>query len=855
MDYIVQHAVDNVWCSPRQDRSYRMRPKRISRVGGEVVQIESDWIDVNLPDSRNYYHVYQIGGLYPDFLGLFPVQNKWVSLTEICNKMGMIAEMYSINGFMTAKSETYYMVTRANNLILATRKRDNKLGIKYDLEDLFFRVYTNAFFQSQRSNDRPERVVTKGYVPALMEDILRIQQEYLTYKNKTVGYAWAIINGKFAETISPLNCKIGDLVDWVYDGSVQKVVEYEISKLPGFDSTLDTQRKYLLHYPGTGTRIDYKDDLELFMIERPAVGSTTGITYHQNTEKALRMVTHRDYAISSQVMDAFVDGHPTWTDKRKLRILMLVRDSGYNRPLTFENNRIHELYKLNDNQILPAMVGEYAAVPNWNAAVLEASNYPKVMGKQYYSDFTRQEVQDMYGYNAISKIVGDTPLRVSVVNGARVIKLPVTYQARATAFEYDERGVLLGWFFHTNSSAYGVTQPTTALVEFFVGYGNQFLDEVYDQKTSVIDPTFNYRMYVCDKVDGVAQGNWRDVTDTGQYAIQNGVLTWLINMVNFSTLVRSDKQGISSPVTLTLVEGIMEFTMSKFVTKNGVTQSEAFDVPMGELDLIMNGRSLIENIDYIVKFPKVIFFNKKYLYEPQTTNQQIAFRYMGFCKKDLTMENNVDQGFLKWELLSRNATFNIRDDRVLRIIFDGRVCHRDDLKFSESDQAYVFPNIYNGLPYQVRDAMVPMRPYTNGDSYKLREASRVIDKAVSEYLSMALPEPVQTVPNVINERYPIYSPFMCRVIYQLLAGVIQIDESMVQYTPEYVRSKCQAYEYILPFDPTQDANTIDPDFVIIHPVFHNNVMKVTVSQFNFLQQVNITYTGNKLVLNHFLQLA
>lgn len=855
MDYIVKHAIDNVWCSPRQDRSYRLRPKRISRVGGEVVQIESDWIDVFLPDSRNYYHVYQIGNLHPDFLGLFPVKNKWVSLTEVSNKMGMIADMYSINGFMTPKSETYYMVTRANNLILATRKRDAQLGIKYDSEDLFFRVYTNAFFQSQRSNNRVERVVTKGYNPARSVDILTIQQEFLTYKNKPNGYAWAYINGKFAETISPLNVKVGDMVDWIYDSSVQKVVEYEIGKLPGFESTLDTERKYLLHYPGTTTRIEYKDDLDLFMVERPAVGPSNGIYYHQNTDKAVRMVTHRDYSVSTQILDAFVAGHPRWTDPKKLRLIALIRESGYDRPLVFEDNRIHELYKLKEEQILPAMVGEYAAVPNWNAAVLEAAGYPKLMAQKQYTDFTVQKVQDAYGYNALSKVVGDTPLRVTTINGARIVKLPIVYQAACTAFEYDANGVLLGWMFHTNASAYNVSESNTALIEFFIGYGNQFLDEVYDQKTQPIDPAYSYRMYVCDKIDGIPQGNWKDVSDTGQYTVVNGVLTWFINMTNFSTLVRSDKQGITVVTSVHTYEGHLEFDLFKVSTKNGISGRENFDVPMGELELIMNGRSLIEHVDYIVHFPKVIIFNKKYLVNPNTAEQQVAIRYMGFCKKDLSMETNVDRGFIKWGLMSRNATFNLRDDRVLRITFDGRVWHRDDLKFSEADQAYLLPNIYNGLPYQIRDVMVPMKPYVNGDAYALREKSRVIDKAVSDYLTMALPEPAQSVPNVIPERYPIFSPFMCRVIYQLLSGAITIDESMGQYTPAYVRSKCASYEYILPFDPTQDANTINPDYVIIHPVFHNNVTKVTLAQYNFLQQVNVTYTGNKLVLNHFLELV
>lgn len=832
-----------------------MRPKRISHFGGEVVQIESDWLTVYLPDRQNYYHVYQIGNLHADFLGLFPVKNKWISLTEVCNQMGMIAELYTIKGFQLPKFQTYYMVTSANNLIIATRKRDDRIGVDYNTEDLYFRVYTNAFFQSQRSNDHVEMIVTKGGVPAVVEDILLMQQELTAYKNKPMGYAWAIINGFFAEEITPFNCKVGDLVEWIYDSSVKTVVEYEIDKLPAFDSTLDLQRKYLLHYAGDAKTIEYKDDLELFLVERPPIGPANGLYHHQNTAKAVRMVTHRDYAVSAQIVTAFVDGHPTWTDPLKLRILALIRESGYDRPLVFENNRIHELYKLPDNKILPAMVGEYAAVPNWQAATLEAAMYTELMGLEKYTDFNRANAQEAFGYNAISKLVGESPLKVEVNNGQRLLHVPETYQLRATAFEYDKDGVLIGWYEHTNAAGYMVNASNSTLVEFFVGHGNQFLDETYNVKIQTLDPTLNYRMYVCDKIDGQWQNNWRDVTATGQYAIQNDQLTWIINLNNFVTLVRSDKQSVIYQVEGDASEGHIEFNLTKLQFTNGQVGYDNFDVPMGVLELTMNGRPLIKNIDWVINFPKVVIHNKKYLVNPETETQDIVVRFSGFCNADLSMDDVADVGFVKWELLSRNSTFNIRDDRVLRIVCDGRLYHRDSLKFSEEDQAYLLPNAMNGVPYQVRDQMVPMRTYADGDSYTLRQASRVIDKAVSDYLTAQLPEPNQPVPNVIDERYPVYSPFLSRIIFDLLNGVIEIDVAQMPFTVAYVRGKCAEYEYLLAFDPSQPAHALDPKYVIVHPVFHDNVMTATVAQFNFLQQVNMTYTGGSVVLNHFFRLA
>lgn len=855
MDLLIKHAVENVWCSPKQDRQYITRPKRISRYGGEVVQIELDWLNVYLPDNLNYYHVYQIGHLHPDYLGLFPVKNQWVSFSRVMNQMGMVCDLYTVKGTLLPKFECYYMVTTANNLIVATRKRERELKVDYNTEDIYFRVYTNAYFQSHRSNGITDRIYTEGNIPVRPEDVLAIQTRYLAYKNKPSGYSWVVINGQMHLDITPFNCKVGDLVDFVYDSSIKRVVEFPIKDMVGFDSILDNQRKYILHYPGTSDQIDYKDDLELFIIDKSSTGMISGVYHHQNTEKALRMITHRDYALNAQIVDSFVDSHPTWTDPKALFVLMFIRESGFNRSLVFENNRIHELYKLNSQDIVPAMTGEYSAVPSWKPEHLENAMYPKLMGYKEFTDFTRGRVQSAYGYNAISKIIGDTPVRINSINGVRLIQVPHAYQDNATIFEYDQNGVLLGWNYHSGGAGFVVNFTNSKLAEVMKGQGNQFLDEVYDNRLQPINPIYNYRMYICDKIGGISQENWRDVTNSGLYSLVNNIVTWLVNMNNFSTLVRSDQHGILYPLSVESKSGVMEFNLQKLQLRNGSFGIARFDVPLGELDLILNGRSLIEGIDYIVQFPKVVIINKKYLVNPQVNNQTLAVRYSGFCKSDLTMEKDVDKGFVKWELLSRNSTFNIRDDRVIRIVADGRVYHRDDVKFSEEDQAYLIPNAKNGTPYSVRDTMVSMKEFTDGDSYQLREASRVIDKSISDYLTMKLPEPTPSTPNVINERYPLYSPFLSKVIHDVVNGTIDVDESMNVYPESYVRTKCNTLEYLLAFDPTQSVNTIDPDYVIIHPVYHNNITSISLQKYNFIQTVNQIYTGNSVVLNHFFQLT
>lgn len=830
-----------------------MRPKRISRDGGEYVKFEDNWYDLYLPNNSSYWHIYQIGQLHPDFLGLFPVQNEWVSLTDVCNKMGMIAELYTTKGVLLPKFETYYMVTGAKNLIIATRKQEKLLGVNYDEEDVWFRVYTNAYFQSARSNHIADSIVTKGYSPRLPAEIIQIQTEFESWRAKTIGFTYAIINGYYYEEISPFTCKVGDLVEWVYDGSVAKVVEFPIDKLPNFDSVLDDERKYLLHYAGKTNRIDYQDDIDIFLVERVTGKKPNGLYHHKNTAAALRMVTHKDYAMSVQLINSFVDGHPTWIDPQKLMVRLVIRNSGWDRPLEFENNRIHELYKLKEKDFLPAMIGDNAAVPSWQAATLENANYPLLMRSQRL-EVTLAMVQAAYGYNACSKILGDTPRIPYMDNGTRSIDVPMGLYENSTMYEYDSGGVLIGWYPHPIGGQYIPHNNNCALVEGIRGFVAQQIDEVYDQKVQNLDPKLNYRMYTCDKIGGIQQNNWRDVTGTGVYAVIDDVLTWMVNMTNTTTLVRSDMNAFGYVVNVPVKDGLMEFDLIKYQLRGTQMTSAKFDVPMGELDLILNGRSILEKIDYVVKGSKIIVFNKKYLINPETQTQQIAVRFSGFCKSDLTREKIEDLGFVKWEVLSRNAYFNLRDDRVMRIVVDGRVRHRSTLKFSESNGLTTVPNALNGEPYGIRDIVVPMRSMTDGDTYSFREASRVIDKQVSDYMSTKLPEPTPTAPNVIEELYPVYSPFLCKIMFDLINGVIDTNLIKDSYDANLVRSICAPYEYILEFDPTQVDNHYNPDYMSVHPHYSQYVLEVDIYHFTFLQRVVDIYMKDKVVLNHWLRL-
>ena len=70
-DFIVDHAVKNVWCTPRQDSQVIIKPARLTANHGAFRYFKLMWRLIELPDSTSRWHVYQIGGTHPMAFDLF----------------------------------------------------------------------------------------------------------------------------------------------------------------------------------------------------------------------------------------------------------------------------------------------------------------------------------------------------------------------------------------------------------------------------------------------------------------------------------------------------------------------------------------------------------------------------------------------------------------------------------------------------------------------------------------------------------------------------------------------------------------------------------------------------------------
>ena len=858
-DYLVDHALRNVWCTPDQDTQYIIKPARLTPLNGVLNYFRVMWRDIPTPNRKDKWHIYQIGQLHPLIIGLFPKQYKWISLAESCNIQKMICDVYDLDGVQIPRFETYYTYNSDRDLLIAIKENKN-IPFNFNDPNIFIRFYSNAYYNSFRADAVEDFINVEGMKITSNQDLIRFQDKYLIEKAK-IGQVYCFVNGLIVNELSIRTMQIGDTVEFVYDSSIYKVVDFKVSNLDVFQSTLDDKLKYLLHYTGTNTQtIDYQDDIDVFILDPYAPNKYQGVYYHKNNENALRMVTHRDYSVITQYVASYGEKlrkikKADSIDIRNLHVRLHIRKSGYHRPLIFDNNRIFELYKMKDIDIRRAMVGIDSSMPYWTAANLESSAYTEIM-RSHCTLVTNELVQKGYGYNSISKLLADTPTKTVIESNRPTVKLPYGLQNLVTVYEYDDNGKYLGNYQHITGDTYRATNTNCALVEVIVGKGSELTGDTYGIQDITVDLLQNHRVYMNTIINGVIGDTWTDVTNSNRYAFVGNKLHWVDNTVQQYLMIRTDKRFLAIDYKLPINNGELRFSITHRVVRDTNNQAvrQVMQVPMGELDVFLNAYSLIKDLDYVLNFPEIVIRNKKYLVDPISKKQNIHIRFTGFCDKDLNIIDSQDTGFIEHNVLSHNNKYNIRDDKVLRIVVGGRVKTRDDLVFSEFTEGISVVNSNNGQPYAIRDIIVPLKSHTVDNTYTLREKSIVIDKAVSDYLTLKIPQPIRNAPSSITERYEVYSPFINKIIYDLANGILWDPILTKHYSTTDIKRICNRYEYLLKYDPTQNNSIVDSRFVIIHPTNLYTTIRLEIYRYAFLRKVVDLYCNGLVELSPFIQM-
>lgn len=860
-EYLVENARTNVWCNPVQDNQHVFWPERITTGSGSVNTFFLFERTVSLPVSKKRYQVYQVGQLPPSLLNLIEREpswsnEKWFTFGEAMNKLDLYTTIYTEKGVVIPRFNAWFMFTREKCLIFCVPE-DDRLGIRLQDEHVYFRVYTNAYYKSEQAQAAGARIEIKGYEPLTTNAVIALQQEFNASKVRN-GLTEAFVNGFQVKELSLVTVKPGDICEWVYDYSVKRIVTFTYRDLLPFHSTLDDTQKLLLHYDAPDLdMIDYQDDIDLYVQTPEVLGQYKGRYYLKNNPQAMRNVTHRDYSVPGSYV-SFLAQHlaedlkmvtPELLD---FKVMMKVREGGYHRKLIYDNARIFELYKLDDEEVLSAMIGVNSLVPEWQAASLEANAYTEIMRSRWI-DIDIDLVQRAYGYNSISQILADTPTKTYFNSGNQRAKLAEELQQDSTIYEFDETGAMLGWHYHANDNDYEARDQRCRMIEGIVGKGGDAPYVKYGTDNIPFSPLNDNRVYYCRLFNGVPDNNWIDITGDARYTVVNNTLKWISTETDQWLMVRSNVNFLAYDFTLRASSGVLAFTLGETTDQGSGLQFAPMNVPMGDLQIWLNDKyNLIQGIDYIVKFPNVYINCYQYLNQPgDSAEQKVHVRFTGFCSKDMKMYTPQQLGFVEHGALSNNRKYNLRDDKVQHISVYGKVYHREDLKFFEDKPGYDIQNPLNGTPYQIKDILVPLKQYTQEDTYSLKRKAADIDRRVSEYLTLYIHGSSDWINSSSRRRYRLVSQFFTHILYRLENGLIYINDQTV-YTDTQVMQMCKPYEWLLAVDPLSDEYSWPEKFVEVAPTRRNTPINISRAQWRFAKQVEKLYGKGRVQINDFV---
>lgn len=836
--FLLDHARTNLWCAPIQDRQVILDLTRITKDSGVKVSHSILWVDTPLPTETDVYHLYQIGNNSRWRTGLPDKRGVWMALGPYAEVNDFVIDLYLETGMKLPLFSSYVLRTYDDNLIIAVKDYPQRWNLAE--EKVYLRIYNNAYFRSERSNNIGKKIAYLGLEIVRQSDIATFITALRPLQALT-GVVNIFHNGVWKAEIKSTDIAIGDLIEAFYDSAVSHVVDFKISSLYDYTSTLDSLKKYLLH-PSKNTHdneIYYVDDIDLYLYRVDSSSNLSGRYYHRNKENSLRNVTHADYSIPTGYVSAYINNG--WTTYENCYIRLHLRESGYSRPLIHEVNRIETLYRLSDTDILRAMIGIDSTLAEWRVENLENSLYTAIM-RNFWASFTATDVINAYGYNALATLFALNPTKVTPSSNGGYVDVPFGLALCSTLFEYDANGLLLGWSKHGYSERYFVKNEEASLVEGIIGWGTKAITWSPSNNNATLDDKYQYSFFTCPINNGVLTNAWVPAVEGTHYTVLNNVVTWIHVKARNMGLILSSSEALVYDQVVDSSDGIYRFTLTYSKTAGTV-----LPIRPRQLRVWMNGHPLIEGLDYILSGNQGTLITNRYYDESLGSMQKFTFAGLGWESPTVSHLAPKNIGFVDHGYVSVNGRFDVRDDKVIRTVVDGKLVDPTTVPFIEDADEKQIPLLPNGLAYSEETVYVPLYGISSNANAELIELGAESDERVDDYMTLKFPEKELTGPNPITERYRMFSVVITRLLFDLENGTISeplnvndkvaLDKIMAKYT---------AY---LDIDPCRSIWNTNYIFIDAHPF--STAVGITTKRWKFLQNISLYYLNNRLALNDY----
>lgn len=845
---LVRYAIDQMYANAGIARQFQLKLNQVSPDTGYVNTFQLMGRYRKTPIEQEYFLMFNMSGFDGstwNFHNLFtrtdPV-DQWLNVAKICKERGMIIDIYGDDGRMFPRDKCWVMSTYDGQQLLAVRNlRAFKHGWRKPMYLHCYTIQTTVYDPQSNPNslDWPRFYSNDSQTLESMDKMKIVYNQYLNLPGLTSvylnGYLW---NG-FPNTASLTG---NDVIELTNDPSVVAEEIYEVETLENFQSKLDQTRKFIIHPPKEEDfTYRYVNDVAFYLTN----DQNQGVYLNRNDAGNFRQLTHRDYAVNARMVNDIANTTGLLED-HKLNLRLVYRKNDYAKVLQYETNGVRWLYRMDDQHIVGALVDVNSTVPEWQARNLEQSPANLFLNTPFMSIDHEQAVASV-GYNRATQVLCGSPITYDPTKGEE-LEVPVSARVHLTMFEYDDKGLFLRMCYF-NKVNFVKPSSDAYLVEFYPGEPGIKINHVYGNDPVTVDrnvaPRFYYQAVT---TGGDLAGNKLPAVENEHYTFDRatGVVTWKLNANMFTGVVVMNDKTLYKAFTLNHLDNSLTFSITHQWEGGGVLA----DIAPANIMVIMNGRSLIENVDYVVRFPDVFIINHQFL--KADGNDFVLYCSEWSPIDDETPVEQSELGYVMGGVIGHNQRYNLREDRIVRLTMAGQCWDPAKVPSAELTAPSEVLNPYNGYPYGVKHWYLPLRDWVDYAPEQGWSEARDRDIRMSAYLTEFAEKPAPVAVPSIMDKYRLYSPFMNAIVNQLLLGVLELDDLAdgETYSNDYIMRKTEPYRWWLTADPV--TLRFDARYFAVFPYVQQTTVTVSPKQLIFIRRINELFLENRVnVTGHF----
>ena len=894
--FLVEHALENVWAQPIQDKQHVLQMARYTESSGAYRRVRIHRFFVDLPESEDggllWHHVFQIGQAFPILFGLDALKNNWVRADRIAVDHGVMINVFLESGAQVALCHCWIRQVSDSNIILAVEVREGfDLGTELVVDEMgaqvlsqrrisdekvYFRCYQNAKAQTNSwalttpSDFKPISYVYQHVKNStdFVKFLNAVKATQTKHGNKGKGRYY--IDGFLMGTQLSYNAALhlNRYLIYIHDETVLYDGIVKLEDMGTFVSQLDNgnmKMALVVQEAIKDVSIHYHDDCDFYLTNQPLITRNTnrGCYIGRVRKDIVRQITHNGYSFRTASINALINEHLSDMFKEGVVYLRyIVRDGGMRKGLPFHRERLNELYLLPFDKIKEALWGVNSVVPEWRAEYLEKSFYMKLVS----SDWQKVDdtlVSKAYGYHALMNVSFSEPVRpvnLSYSLKPGYLASPVRNGINASMYRYNAQGIYIGpKNIRIQSQLHYDPEAGVSLAEFInLPYHATEDGTFIDQDVTSADLVdYGFRAYVCSYRNGGPVNDWIDATDSVWYSYTEkdgvGKVTWnyaLLDAANLYPAVRIQNKvhcyDFQPKGTYT---GVVRFSIESEQNVAGTMRKQVQYIPSDTLDLFLNGRPLIEGVDYYVRWPEVVIVKR---ITTAMKDTKINIRHYGVSlSKRFDHRIPREIGFTKAGILSADGEYDLRNDRNIRILVDGVLKTRQEVRFAETGTGAISAD---GRPYCIQEYRFPMDGFVPVSTKTLAVEAEDIDDRVMNYITPYINPKVTKRGFIDGDRYQVVSPLISALLHAMVTfgflGNGELDN--ITITDKVIERLAEPYWSLLKYEPIW--NEADVYYVNILPHQYSSPMEISERQYVFLEYIISIYLRDSVDLTPYVKI-